>query len=333
MNVVLLLGPGVAGVALRVAPQNLASIDAAVSKVDDANSQVFHAWTALDAHWWYDWSNASHWWYEFVDGWAHGGGKHVFDGTAASKMNGQGGDFSGLLLTEYQKYSNVSELQERWTIDRVLQLNLGLRNATCNKRLCLNQYSIYVPRGTPGNDLPIDAGPVHNILGDRINNQANLTVADKRSLLIDALNFYYKSLGAATIDQRAWATPRRAMGGTLLPLATLYATMAEIHAFQDANSRTRTFVLLSELTRLGGHPLLLPDTGWAVYHMANESVVEQFILHGWCAWKRAYDNGVSPYLVLGWNASWNDKGQAGPAIEAAENLAATFYDAEEDVCV
>jgi fido (protein-threonine AMPylation protein) len=105
----------------------------------------------------------------------------------------------------------------------------------------------------------------------------------KHDLLTQALDRYHNAIGRAVVDQTKWAAPRRAVGAVLLPIAILYATMAEIHAFADGNSRTRNMVLQSELTRLGGHPLLLPDTGWGVYHMQNESVVESFILDGWCA--------------------------------------------------
>jgi hypothetical protein len=46
------------------------------------------------------------------------------------------------------------------------------------------------------------------------------------------------------------STPRNALGATLRPLATLYALLAEIHAFRDGNSRTRVLLLQAELTRL-----------------------------------------------------------------------------------
>ena len=59
--------------------------------------------------------------------------------------------------------------------------------------------------------------------------------------------------------------------------------MAEIHPFLDANGRTRNIVLETELCRLGGHPLLLHDTGWFVYNQPSQAALELCLLRGWCA--------------------------------------------------
>ena len=279
-------------------------------------------WTALGANWWY----------MFVDGWAQPGGEHVFDGTSDSKQNGQAGNFSGLLQVQYEIESQPAQMNSDWTIERVISLNVGLRNTTCNTTLCLEQFSTYVPRG--GGLLSVNKGPVHDVLGDSVNNRKHLTLADKRQLVNETLVAYYAAVGASTVNSSDWASPRRAMGAVLLPLARLYATMAEIHAFHDANSRTRAFLLDSELSRLGGHPTILYETGWAVYYMKDEAEVELFIIRGWCAWEIALKNGQTPYDALGpWDPKENSNNLHKKAAYArAGALSATFYNSATDAC-
>lgn len=113
----------------------------------------------------------------------------------------------------------------------------------------------------------------------------------------------------------------------LRPLATLFSLFAEIHAFADANSRTRTLVLDSELTRLGGHPLVFYTNGWAVYRMPSMEYVELYILRSWCAWHFAVRDGQSPYLAVG---TEHDDVKA-EAI--ARTLSFKLYDPDTDACV
>lgn len=193
-----------------------------------------------------------------MDGWAQAGGPHVFDETNESSKNGQSGTYLAPIWVEYRNLSHPAELQLGWTVDRIVKLNLLLRNSThANPEV----YTKYVPRGSPKVHLPINEGPVHAVLGETVNAHAGITADDKAHLLEQAILFYHEGLGKSTIDMGASSNPRRAMGGTLRPLATLYARMAEIHAFVDSNSRTRTMVLNAEVTRLGGHPLLLFSSG------------------------------------------------------------------------
>ena len=72
--------------------------------------------------------------------------------------------------------------------------------------------------------------------------------------------------------------------------------------------------------------------------MTDQAMVELFVLQGWCAWQRAIENAVSPFVALGWNASDNEGSETHPgspkhlAIMRAANLTASFYDEETDTC-
>lgn len=308
------------------------------AKLTEAKLSPAHAWTAL---------GPDKYWYAFMDGWAHPRGPNAFEATSASFNNGQAGHFQGPLRTQYEAFSNDDELNRRWTVRRVLQFNLHLRETACNVSLdaCPEQWTAYVPRGSGMFYVEIGRGPLHEELGDRLPTaKSHLTVADKPTLVATALEDYYAALGSTTIDRRQWESPRRAMGSALRPLATLFATFAELHPFKDANSRTRTFILQSEMARLGGHPLLLSDTGWKVYFLKDRAALETFLLQGWCAWERTIQEGRSPYagLAIPHNATADkvtdkdeDKGAEGAdqaAKRRAFSLEARLYDAESDRC-
>jgi len=215
-----------------------------------------------------------------------------------------------------------------------VQLNLGLRHASCGDPGCSDEeaFTPFVPRGDKVLKFPDDGGPVHSVLGNQVNADQGLTASDKRQLVTDALANYTSSLGNATIPMDAWEHPRKAMGVTLRPLATLFAVLAEIHPFPDANSRTRNFALQAEVARLGGHPVLLVDFGWRVYRMESQDEVELYLLRGWCAWKRALDDGVSPYTTLDFKTPDHARAAPFPEEVAAEDLSATFYDEQADLC-
>ena len=175
--------------------------------------------------------NSSQWWYAFVDGWAHAGGQGVFEGTAMSLWAGQNGKFLAPIEEVYQRFSRKEELERGWTVDRIVQLNVGLRDTTCKRPPCLGEFTDFLPRGATASNtsggLPIDGGPVHDLLGGTVGASFGTSLHDKqqhkRRLLGEALVNYSRTLAGATIDVAAWANPRRALGGALRPLATLYA--------------------------------------------------------------------------------------------------------------
>lgn len=296
------------------------------------------AWTML----------GDNWWLTFVDGWAHGLRMGTFDDTELSRRHGQQGHFIEPLQRQYAKFTNASELQQRWTLERALQLNIDLRETSCDHvsdPLCLGQFSLFTPRGRTDlvRDMPIDAGPLqNNTLGGRpINAAQKFTRADKRDLLSQAFAAYDDATNGTSIDAD-WQAPRRAMGAALPALARLFATLAEIHPFMDANGRTRNFVLQAEATRRGGHPLLLHDAGWHVYYCNDLAEVESMILTGWCAWKCAVETGRSPYYVAPGNGTSTsvvsaqasgDEGLPSARKQRAADLAATLYDETNDQCV
>jgi len=292
--------------------------------------EAVNAWTALDVHRWYDADLESHWWYPFVDGWAHTGGKDVYEGTRLTDEDGKS-NYIDRVQAQYERFKQPAEFLKGWTTERILQLNLGLRHASCGDARCSDGFIHFKPRGSLPL-IPNGKGPVHNVIGDKVNSNKHLSRADKRQMLTTALANYTSSVGNTTIAFE-WKHPRRAMGATLRPLATLFAVMAEIHPFPDANSRTRNFVLQAEVTRLGGHPLLIVDFGWRVYSLESQAEVELFILRGWCAWKSALDDGVSPYTVLDFKSPDHDRGKINPNSKVAEDLSVSFYDEKADVCI
>jgi len=67
--------------------------------------------------------------------------------------------------------------------------------------------------------------------------------------------------------------------------------------------------------------------------MESQADVELFLLRGWCAWKRALDDGVSPYTVLDFKSPDHDRKKINPDSKVAEDLSISFYDEQADVCI
>ena len=106
--------------------------------------------------------------------------------------------------------------------------------------------------------------------------------------------------------------------------------MAELHPFSDGNSRTRVVLLQSELTRLGGHPILIPETWRSIYTYNSLEEVEAMILQGWCAYEQALERGGrSPYTD--WIAAFGP-GSRDKLVDRALALGPLLYDAQSDTC-
>merc|ERR1719445_2002992 len=61
-------------------------------------------------------------------------------------------------------------------------------------------------------------------------------------------------------------------------LARLFAKLALLHPFPDANSRTRLIILQTELVRIGGHPVMMRHIGNAGYDAKTLFGVKSYIL-------------------------------------------------------
>ena len=173
---------------------------------------------------------------------------------------------------------------------------------------------------------------------------------EKEEFLDGAFKEYYAVVESLSEGIRldAASKPRKALGATLRPLATIYALLAEIHAFRDGNSRTRVMFLQAELTRLGGHPVLLPEFWRSVYDQNGIEDLELVLLQGWCAYEHSLqNNGQSPYT--GWMQDWDKKhpnrirtaaakgalqiDPEDPVVAYVRKLGVLMYDATDDKCL
>ena len=171
-------------------------------------------------------------------------------------------------------------------------------------------------------------------------------------LLDTGFRYYEEHKGRVSSDLADLAHPRKALEHVLHPLAYLYAFMAEMHCFPDANSRMRNIFLQANLIRAGGHHVLLPDAGWIIYSMETFEEIYQFFLGGWCAYEYYVAHGVDPYVRLSRDkdtprrggGSSDEKSSDGvldpehhssriqlARIEALR-IAKALYDKENDVC-
>lgn len=157
-----------------------------------------------------------------------------------------------------------------------------------------------------------------------------------QGLIDEALAAYSASIDGAVAQWQSAANPRRAFGDLLHPLAVLFATEAEIHPFRDGNSRTRTFLIQVEITRLGGHPLLLADNGWAVYSFNSYAELHDYLCAGWCAYEYYLKWGVSPYVALSHTPTPNTTNSADSwrtLQPDAMSISSQLYDSHNDLCL
>jgi len=173
-------------------------------------------------------------WMEFIDGRAHAGGKHVFDHT---ENPGRFPFPSGPKTFElqdrmYAEFSKEEAWGSRWTVDKLAKQNSFFREAMvvpCQPDDCF----------------------------DHLFQKTVLSATKKREMLGRILAEYYEAIDAIQAPMSDSDHIRQA-----LPLiAKLNHDLANLHTFQDANSRVRTLVLQTELVRQGGHPLVLGQLG------------------------------------------------------------------------
>ena len=169
----------------------------------------------------------------------------------------------------------------------------------------------------------------------------------------DLLHDYHGAQVPGRVSLADLAHPRQALEHLLHPLAYLYAYMAEMHPFPDANSRMRNTFLQASIVRAGGHQLMLPDAGWIIYSFTEFEQIYQFFLGGWCAYEWYASHGISPYIRLSRNKDTPRRGagssdekssdevlnpghQVSPITAArieALRIATALYDKDNDVCL
>jgi hypothetical protein len=196
------------------------------------------------------------WWLPFIDGWAHRWGLQVFDDTTESRENGQDGKISVKLQKAVDVFDAPSSWV-RWEPPMLVHINALLRGETktWEAGTGFQVFSNFHPHEAHGN-LGKGAVQIHKDWDSDVN-----------KMLGDAFDEYERDVGHVLVAH--WAHPRKALTPVLKPLARLFSTLAEMHPFDDANSRTRTVVLQACMVRAGGHPLLLPDNGWWIYNVSE----------------------------------------------------------------
>jgi len=123
----------------------------------------------------------------------------------------------------------------------------------------------------------------------------SLGARGKEERLQRLLTTYYDDLERGHMGAMAFESVPPGVPRGFARLGELYASLAELHPFVEANSRTRLLVLQTELVRLGGHPLMLEELGWGLYYYNTPAALQARLLTGWCAWEAARANGTSPY--------------------------------------
>jgi len=304
------------------------------------------------------------WWMPFIDGWAHKCGASAFDHAEDITWGGGDGDLSGHLKSLYTKFSDADVMYKvRLNHSSVGSMNLELQGVSessahlgykHNNIMWLHGgvYTDWQPRkDDPPGDMMGYRGAVN--VPDKKEMYAHMEKihdwSDVSKLLVqDPLDEFYKAIskgdcGVSHSDENPH--PRAALGCLLPAAATLYATLAELHPFADGNSRTRTMVLQTQLTRAGAHPVVLYNNGWAAYHMNNLEELEEYLLGGYCAWEYVAATGKLPYE--GHEPSFDCSNQPGRHMKGnqpvggprdMERMGANaspfpFYDSKKDECL
>ena len=329
--------------------------DAAKAEADAAAKEPLHL--VSDDHPWR--ALQTNWWMPFVDGWAHKCGVTVFDHHSAITFRGGDGLLSVHLKAQYDRFSRYDMMNRaHLSIDMVEAMNMNLQgiswaaNPDYGNWESASPYTEWSPRRDDKGAMMGYKGAVHvdkaKIFRDA---EATRDWSDSRDVFrkvrlkltgkplwdfYDAVAKPDCKMTNFTDSHADHSHPRAALGCLLPAAATLYATMAELHPFIDGNSRTRTMVLNTQLTRMGAHPVVLYNNGWAPYHMNSLEELEEYLLGGYCAWEYVLATGKSPYV--GHEPDFNcahpprdDKKdeRAGGANRSPVPL----YDPEKDVCL
>jgi len=281
-----------------------------------SNKDKVRAWTALGDEWWMEW----------IDGKNHSGGKHVFDHTTESESYSMpDGEFLQHISVEYKRWSDTAVWGKRWTADSVALLNYRLRGSNCTDpdlhlpynpngtRSCASKlYSSYYPRR--------NGDYYQQTRNDFRSSFAPESIVEKKRLLEATFSEYYTAID--TMPPSTASSTRVRHG--FPHLAKLFTTLSELHPFIDANSRTRLFVLQTELVQLGGHPAMMTSLKDAYWCAGNVNGVADLLLAGWCDWEVVARSHKSPFLLRDFNGSEGEYHCSRPAYT---------YNVTSDTCV
>ena len=280
-------------------------------------------WTALSGNWWM----------QFIDGSSHYEGMRAFDGLPASK-HGADGLVSKHLAEAYNKWSSTAAWGVRWNETMLAQANAAMRGLTCSDDTCLGELYVnhFLPREPTAFATSAACLPDSSSAGQVLHNRMQWSRAAKREKASSLLLEYYADVDAALAPGGSWpAPPAHARMPAGVPagfprLARLFSSLAELHPFEDANSRVRYLLLQTEMVRLGGHPLSLEEVGWGVYYLDTQTKLEAALLDGWCAWEHIQRTGKSPYPA-DFDVDMSKPGQS----NCCANVTATAASNESDV--
>jgi hypothetical protein len=269
-------------------------------------------------------------WMLTTDGKAHYKGSAAFDGSADAKRHADG-EMSTHLTESFDMFRSTDAWRNlRWNARQLTAHNARLRGvAECP----VQTSESFAQRFSPRDDRPRgSSGPTwacseiflpfflprvpHAERSRRVqssvsnmasclpstsptpvalNESETYTVAAKARALDELFDSYYADLDRGHYGRLHFEHTPASVPAGFPRLAQLYASLADLHPFVEANSRSRLLVLQTELVRLGGHPLMLEELGWGQYYYSTERSLQAFLLTGWCAWEYAQANGASPY--------------------------------------
>jgi len=227
-------------------------------------------------------------WMEFVNWEQHPLGIHAYDGTACSLAWGQDGNYSGHVTEEFLRWSVPSSWALRWTAADVIALNANLRG---NHSGYENAPLVHRCFSHPEEKLACSALS-HDLKDPMLPWARNW--AQRRHELGRILREYYDQVDVLKSKSSEDSTVHLIFP----PLARLFAKLAMLHPFPDANSRTRLVILQTELVRNGGHPVMIRRIDTPIYYAKSVFDVKDYILEGWCAWEWAFKTGKSPRLAV-----------------------------------
>lgn len=241
----------------------------------------------------------------FIDGRDHESGPRAYEMSEISTANGQDGAFLDKCEAAYELWSEPrswsSLVKNRWQARDLAALSFFWGGKSCKTEECTEAYSsnhvcfCKKKDGEYSNKLWTE----NCIAMARSHNYSDydhaLKAKEKKTALSNVLQDYYDAL-ASEHKARGHTNSEDNLILAFPHLIRLYTALAAIHPFIDGNSRTRLFVLQTELVRLGGHPIMI-EGSHAVYAVEpTDAGWEKLILDGWCMYEAAVTTGRSPYV-------------------------------------
>jgi len=208
-------------------------------------------------------------------------------------------NYSAHITEEFKRWSDPSVWWNlHWTADEAAKLNARQRGDN-------DPYRYLTHFGPEGGARPggcgDDQSPRFRALaqdcGDpSLPNTTFLPFQSKFPLVDQIFKDYYDEIQRRMLQfhQTGPSDATQFLAWALRPLARMFARLALLHPYPNANSRLRYFILQTELIRLGGHPVMMDQIGDIPYGESSVEGVEDSIVDAWCAWEYAFKTGQSP---------------------------------------